>query len=250
MGNSADIYLADLRRGVASRFTFNGGRNPLWSGDGKQIVFRKPDGIYVKPANGGGAEALIYRDTNIRNLTDLSSDGKFLLMGRSSEETGFDMWLLSDPLGHPGTRLTALLQSPANEGLGRFSPQSPMRVAYTGDESGNNQIYLIPMPGAPPGKWQISDSGGYAPRWRKDGRELFYVAPDLRTVMAVEVDSWEPFRTGQTRKLFQTATPIVGAAADQGFAVAPSGNEFAISLEGPRTSATMVNIILNWKSGD
>ena len=78
----ADLYLHDLDRKTVSRFTFNGGRYPLWTADGARIVFRKPDGIYVKPVSGGD-ERRVFEDTSIRNMSDLSPDGRTLLVGRS-----------------------------------------------------------------------------------------------------------------------------------------------------------------------
>jgi len=86
-------------------------------------------------------------------MSDLSPDDQILLVGRSDPKTGFDIWMLEDPLGNGAKKLTPFLQTPANEGQGRFSPTKPLRVAYTSEETGDNEIYVVSTLGAPAGKW-------------------------------------------------------------------------------------------------
>jgi len=246
VNRAQDLYLHDLTRKTVSRFTFNGGRFPLWTADGARIVFRKPDGIYLKSASGAGGEQRIFADSSIRTVTDLSVDGQFLLVGRSDPKTGFDIWMLPDPLGTGVKKLVPFLQTPANEGQGRFSPTKPLRVAYASEETGNIEIYVANTPGMPAGKWQISNGGGYAPRWRRDGRELYYVGSDLRTVMAVDIDPGPVFRAGTPHKLFQASSPIVGAATDTGFAVSPDGRTFLLALPGQQSAASAIHVVLHW----
>ncbi len=246
VNRTTDIYIHDLARKTVSKFTFRGGRYPLWTPDGTRILFRGPDGIRMKMASGDGQPERIFEDTSIRTMSDLSPDGRMLAVGRSDPKTGFDMWMLLDPLGKGVKKLVPLLQTPANEGQARFAPKGPSRVAYTSEESGDNEIYVISTPGGPPGKWQISTTGGYAPRWRNDARELYFVAPDLRTIMAVDIDPGQVFRAGTPHILFQAPSPIVGAATDSGFAVSPDGKTFLLAQPGQEATSAAIHVVLHW----
>jgi Tol biopolymer transport system component len=247
VNRTSDIYLRDLARNTSSRFTFDGGRYPLWTADGTRILFRKADGVYVKAVSSGD-EQRIFEDTTIRNMPDLSPDNSLLLVGRPDPSTGFDMWVLRDPLSAGAKKLTPFLQTPANEGQGRFSPTKPMRVAYTSEESGQNEIYVMNMPGGPAGKWQISTEGGYAPRWRGDGRELYYVTPDQRSIMAVDIEPGTVFRAGTPHVLFKAPSPILGAVTDMGFAVTRDGQKFLLALPGEEYGAPSIQVILHWQA--
>jgi Tol biopolymer transport system component len=251
VNRTTDIYLRDLERNTVSRLTFNGGRFPLWTSDGTRIVFDKPDGVYLKSASGGGDEQRIFEDSKengaIRNMSDLSPDGQLLMVGRSDPKTGFDMWILHEPLSSSSTKkMVPFLQSPANEGQGRFSPTKPLRVAYTSEESGENEIYVANTPGLPAGKWQISTAGGYAPRWRHDGRELYFVGADLRSIMAADIEPGVVFRAGTPHVLFQAPSPIVGVATDMGFAVSPDGKTFVLALHAQDAGSSAIHVVLHW----
>ncbi len=255
-GGAQNIWLHSLAGGAPSRFTFNGGDNPVWSPDGAWIVFfRLGDGLYLKASNGTGEARPISLDRDqpgLRNATDWSSDGHYLLVAETDPKTGFDMRLLPDPLGQGRHPLLPLLATPVNEGQGRFEtgPGVPKWVAYISEESGINELYVMTMPGATPSKWQISNGGAYAPRWAHNGRELFYIGPDLRTVMAVEVEAGPIFRAGPPHALFKLPARINGsrAANDQAFAVSPDGNTFLVTLAAQVSAASSIDVVLNWQA--
>jgi eukaryotic-like serine/threonine-protein kinase len=207
-----DIWLFDLARGLRTRFTFDPSTdvNPIWSPDGAHVAFssnRRGGGhLYQKASSGVGTEDVIQADPSaVEAPLGWSSDGQSILYARTTAAGvgSFDLWvlpLIGDRKPRPFT------QTLFNETVGAFSPDGRL-VAYVSSESGRNEVYVTPFP-APRGKWQISTTGGNWPRWRRDGRELFYLAPDNR-LMAAEVNgAGSGFEVGAVRPLFQTQARI------------------------------------------
>jgi hypothetical protein len=128
-----------------------------------------------------------------------------------------------------------------DENYGRISPDGQW-VAYTSDESGQDEVYVVPFP-EPGGKWQVSPAGGTMPRWRGDGRELFYMAPDS-TLMAVPVDRTSPaFQPGQATRLFHAAVPsLIG----YNYAVIADGQRFLVNVSAE--PPTPVAVIDGWQA--
>ncbi len=249
-GKGTDIWLRDLNRGTLTRLTFDGGVSPVWSPDGLRILYTNRKGeLYMKPANGTGTEELVYNGSAARNPTDWSENEDFVLMSQTSPQTGFDIVALENPLGKGEHQIVPVVRTPANEGLGRFAPGtgSPKWITYISEESGTNEVYVTTMPGMPQGKWQISNGGGYSPRWRKDGRELYYLGPDLRTVMVVDIDPGPVFRPGTPRALLKLPVAVSGLVNDQGLAISPDGKTVAVAVPQAETSSG-INIILNWEA--
>jgi Tol biopolymer transport system component len=189
-----DVWLIDLPHVITTRFTFDPApdNSPVWSPDGKQIAFSSSrDGrirIYLKPANGSASEEPITPAPGITHSQypcDWSRDGRYLLYTEIGGGTGADLWVLPMTPGAPESRKPVpFLQSPFNKKVGNFSPDVKW-IAYTSDESGRDEVYVRGFPGAS-GRFQISNNGGAEPRWREDGRELYYRAPDGK-LMAVAV---------------------------------------------------------------
>ena len=156
---------------------------PIWSPDGSQLVFRSTRkgsyDLFQKPASGTVDEQPLLITPENETPLDWSQDGRFLLYSTQNPKTASDIWAL--PM--MGERKPfAVLQSTFDEIQGQFSPDGRW-LAYASNESGRYEIYVRTFPEAG-GKWQVSAAGGMQPRWRRDGRELFYVAPDTR-LMAV-----------------------------------------------------------------
>jgi Tol biopolymer transport system component len=185
--SNRDVWLIDLSRSVPTRFTFDASvdAQPLWSPDGGRIVFsstRKGSfDLYQKPVTGAENEAVLGEESpQIKFPRDWSPDGRILLHSRT-DDRGANLWAL--PLD--GDRKPfPVANTPFEELQGQFSPDGRW-VAYQSNESGQNEIYVQPFPG-PGGKWQVSTKGGASPRWRHDGQEVFYLAPDA-TLMAVPI---------------------------------------------------------------
>ena len=186
-----DVWLLDLVRGVLSRFTFDVANDayPVWSPDGTRIAFtssrKGPYDLYQKPTAGAGTEELLLATAQGKQPVDWSPDGRFLLYRSRSLnpklDFDFDLWAL--PLD--GDRKPfPVVQTNFEERDGQFSPDGKW-IAYQSNESGSVEIYVAPFPG-PGGKTIVSTGGGAQVRWRRDGRELFYIAPDGR-LMAVPI---------------------------------------------------------------
>ena len=140
-----------------------------------------PSGIYRTPANGVGSEELLFERADITNgwLT-VSPDGSVLLYGAAG-----NLWVLPDPLSAPGTSTPRpLFQTPVSGNFLQFSPDGRW-IAYQSNSTGRDEVYVMPYPGPGPSR-QISLSGGTKPRWRGDGKEIFFVAPGGR-IAAAEV---------------------------------------------------------------
>jgi Tol biopolymer transport system component len=178
---------------------------------------------------------------------DWSLDGHFLLYSVLGNGA-LDLWVLplrgpEDAPGKPQPYLTTEF----NEHQGRFSPDGRF-VAYTSDVSGRNEIYVQPFPEASHGKWVVSSGGGVEPRWRHDGRELFYISADSK-MMAVEVTTSPTFQVAGSKVLFQA--PIWGGGAVNNvtrYDVTADGKKFLINSGAAEVEAQAapITVVLNW----
>lgn len=206
------LWVVDLSQASFSRFTFSSGdiregiwqSASLWSPDGNRIVFSaSPSGssydLYQKLSNGRANPELLLFHANSLWADDWSADGRFLLYENVDPKTGVDSWIL--PL-FGDRKPFPFLQTTAMEMMSRFSPNGRW-IAYVSDETGRADVFVRPFPSSGGGKWQISHGGGQQPTWRRDGKELFYIADD-RKLMAVSVQSGETFEAGTPIPLFQT----------------------------------------------
>ncbi len=247
---SPDIWLIDLVRGTMSRFTFDAAADacPLWSADGSRIFFSSNrDGgkfhLYQKISSGAGNDELLLKTDYNAFADDWLSEkaGELLLYESDSPKTRYDLWVL--PL--TGERKPyPFLQTEFNETHSQFSPDGRF-VAYVSDESGRAEVYVQSFPAAG-GKWQISTGGGDQPQWRRDGRELFYIAPD-KTLMAVPIAAGNSFEPGSPVALFATSIPLGSLTADRNhFVVAADGQRFLINNLVDEGSKQPITLVLNW----
>jgi Tol biopolymer transport system component len=141
-----------------------------------------------------------------------------------------------------------LAQTTGNEDQGQFSPDGHW-VAYASNESGLSEIYVIPFPATTTGgKWMVSGGGGVQPRWRRNGKELFYISPDWK-MMAVNVSTSAAFHAGTPQPLFNTEMVDTGIrTGPMSWDIAPDGNRFLIISE-KSIGTSSLNVILNWRAG-
>jgi eukaryotic-like serine/threonine-protein kinase len=257
LGNNIDLWLIDFAGGTNTRFTFGQGNNDLavWSPDGRNIIFNSDrDGVnnlYRKVADGTRDEEALLKSSYGKVPTSWSRDGRFLLYTAFDPKTNADLCLL--PLEGDRKEIR-IVNREFNEFDGRFSPDMHW-IAYTSDESGSYEIYVRgfspPVSGKWPyagGKWQVSTAGGSGPRWGKDGKELYYLAPDGE-VMAVEVGTGLVFQTKTPKPLFQPPPmPIFGSLPFRAWDVSPDGSKFLFTTSGTETTQTPFTVILNWQA--
>jgi len=258
---SADTWLIDLARGAAStRFTFGQGVNggAAWSPDGSRIGFLSTRNggvdLYWKLANGAGQEELLLKEGSSDVSNDWSRDGRYLLYSRQAPgpRSKSGLWVLPVAGTAADRKPSPFLQAEFNVASGQFSPDSHW-IAYASDASGRPEIYVQPFPASPAGgQWQVSTGGGTQPRWRRDGKELFYIAPDGK-LMAAEVNSHAEFHAGIPRPLFDTrlvsSTATVGVADVFWWDVSPDGKKFLVEMTAEESTGNPITVVLNWTAG-
>jgi eukaryotic-like serine/threonine-protein kinase len=240
-----DVWIFDLRRGVKTRLTFGAvDAAPVWSPDGSRIAFSPLFGdisdILAKKSNGEGQNATLYASQDSKIPTDWSADGRFILL-----DYNYSTLSEVDVLPLAGNRKPypfAQSQFPARSG--HFSPDGRW-IAYTSRESGREEVYVAPFPG-PGGKWEVSSSGGKMPRWRRDGRELFFFAED-NMLMAAEVEaSPNKFEVRNVRPLFRVNLAPEALERSGSFDVTADGTRFIINASGDEEAQPPIILVLNW----
>jgi Tol biopolymer transport system component len=240
------ITLLDFARGSTTRLTMgsSGGMNPAWSADGRYVAYNGNHGIYRKATNGGAPQELLLRSETLAVPKSWSPDGRYLIYAQINPGTGADLFAL--PIRQPDPHPLVLAQTQATEDQGQFSPDG-LWVAYTSNESGQSEIYVIPFPPAANGaRWVVSRGGGVMPRWRRDGKELFYISPDWK-MMAVDVNTTASFQSGTPHALFDTEMVDTGIrTGPMSWDISADGKKFLIISENS-AGASSLNVILNWR---
>ncbi len=202
--NSVDIWIESTTGAGNSRFTFGSAEEvaAVWSRDGSVVAYRTDAGgssLYLKPATGLERERKRYTlpTTSMDDIipNSWSLDDQQILVTRQTT-SGEYLELIPAAGGEP----TRFLTSKGSQTNGQISPDGKW-AAYASDESGVWEIYVTSFPGAA-GKWQVSRGGGAEPRWRGDGKEIFYISSS-GTLMAVPVTGDSNFATGMPTPLFQ-----------------------------------------------
>ncbi|HEX5132235.1 MAG TPA: protein kinase [Candidatus Krumholzibacteria bacterium] len=244
------LWVVDLARSLSTRFAFDGDYDidPRWTVDGSRIVWGsdRADGrdLYWKRSDGAGAEELLVDAPGLFN-DPTSVTSQYVLFRSLSGETNEDIWIA--PLAGDGEAKPFVL-TPFDEIDAVVSPNERW-VAYRSNESGRFELYVTSFP-EPGSKTRISDTGAQPTpnvrpvtvAWRGDGRELYYVGGDGRTLMVVDVDTGVDFHAGNPRPLLRLPRETIDAA------VAPDGQLLAVIVPAETNARSIINLVVNWSA--
>ncbi|MBI4468210.1 MAG: serine/threonine-protein kinase, partial [Acidobacteria bacterium] len=242
-----DVWIYELSRGLATRFTSDPAeeRGPLWSRDGSSVVFasnRKGHwDLYKKASSGTGDEELLLESEAFKMPFSLSPGGRFLLYRPFDPKTSWDLWIL--PLSEDRTPIP-FSRTELNEMGGEFSPDGRW-VAFHANASGRAEVYVAPFPAATGAKWRISTAGGRWPKWRGDGREIYYLTMENK-LMAAEVRlDRARVGAGSVRPLFDV-DPFGPGYTGYSYDVTRDGQRFLVNREVENRSPSQISLITNW----
>jgi Tol biopolymer transport system component len=244
-GRHVNIWVHELNSIAATRLDFGPWLEQIsiWSPDGKQVVYTSNEklffSLYLKYSDGSGqAQDLFDFESPQQGPWDWSRDGKYLLVRKERE-----LWYLTMPdrQAHP------LLQSQWLIHNAQFSPDGKF-VAFASSETGSWEVYVSPFPSFS-SRWQVSrGDGGEEPRWRRDGKELFYLAPDGR-LMAADVKTGTGFEAGLPAVLFQTHPRQPLSAMDFfTYDVTADGQKFLVNSKVDVSNTAPLSVVLNWSA--
>ena len=241
-----DIWTYDVARSIRQRFTFSDAdeRTAVWSPDGRRILYNVRGkqialDFFQRPSDGSGREEPVLVDGRSKDPLGWSPDGHHLLYRVSGNNAGNDLWVLpavgdKKPFPYSAT--------PFEEQDGKISPDSRW-AAYSTDESGELEVYVSRFP-AGGAKTRISSAGGNHPRWRRDGKELFYLSPDGKIVAADITSAADAVRVGDVHPLFEIHPPVQPGYV---YDVTPDGEKFLVITDVSASPAPIV--VLNWRTG-
>ena len=237
-----DLWVQDLTRGGTVRLTLTGAINSVWSPDRKRVAYgyRPQTGrtnFYLIPATGAAKPELLLEAAGQNAiLHDWSLDGKWILYSNTNTGSG-DLLLL--PVEGDHKPVTYLPKASFRRLNAQFSPDG-LWMAYQSDESGRNEIYVQAVP-ASSEKVTISSGGGVQPRWRRDGKELYYIAPGGKLI-SVTVKTGAKFEAGVPHQILEKL-------GSTNYAPTADGQKFIVSQPRAEGAAPPITVVLNWQTG-
>jgi serine/threonine protein kinase/Tol biopolymer transport system component len=243
---SYDLWIVELDGGKSLRLTFDQTNEtfPVWSPDASHVVFTSNKNgeanLYQRLSNGAGSDELLYGSNDLKSASDWSSDGHFIVYEDRDPKTDHDLWVLPRSADQ---KPYAVVQTTFNEMKGRLSPDGKW-IAYQSTESGTTQVTVQSFP--PSGaRWQVSTNGGYQPKWRRDGKELFYVASDKKLMVVQVKAEGNRFEIGAPQPLFEMPIGNLPLNGSPFYDVTRDGRRFIVSAAVPAPPMPMT-VVLNW----
>ena len=237
-----------VSRGPLARLTFDRTPDfsPAWAPDGRLLFSSRRHGaaqVFARAADGSGTAEQLTDLPNDLYVDDISPDGGSIAARVLRADTAWDIVLLT--LAGAGS-VDGLVVSPAQERHTAFSPDGRW-LAYQSDESGQDEIYVVPFPGVDGGKREVSHSGGLAPVWNPQGGELFYRAPDGRVMAVPIVAQGTALTFGSAEALWESAYYL---GRGKSYDVAQNGERLLMIKDDPslaaRREAADIVIVRNW----
>ncbi len=247
-GRNGDVWVIELARNIPSRITLdpNWDSSAVWSPDGEKIAFgsdREGTGefsdVYIKNLSTGTGEQAVFKSPSQKYPMSWSPDGKYILVDSDARFSTGDILLFRtfDNQSNP------FMKTPFNETDGQVSPDGRC-IAYVSNETGKPEIYVQSFP-TPGGKIQVSTNSGFEPRWRRDGKELFYLGTDSK-IWAVEMKADPVLQPGFPKPLFQVRVRSFANRHD--YDVTADGQRFLVNTVAESGEAAAVHLVFNWRN--
>jgi serine/threonine protein kinase len=256
-----DLWVRDLSRGTETRLTSNNAANnlaPSWSPKGERVVFASSQGfginnLFQKAASGSGQDEPLLRNNVPDVPSQWSRDGRFIVYQEDDPKNKHDLWVLPIEGATGDRKPIPFLRTEFDELFGQLSPDNHW-MAFTSDRTGRREVYVRPFPPGG-GEWTISIAGGQQPRWRGDGKELFFVAADGK-MMAVAVKpvagARASFEAGSPVELFDAHIVNSGNGNLFEYDVTSDGKRFLIDTTSAGSGAAAtppLTVVVNWNAG-